>query len=155
MSKLYKLCTLICQKGIFHHFVSQYYNMLVLAFDCPTSLRFIYLFNSGLGHCTALLSTTAILKKQQYRPEWFLHSHIFLFYSKCLLQFLQHASLFFFVELQNKSYSQKIWKKCTQEHLSNALKSLSLQKKKMLSNSCHSKHPHSEKKQTKTKQRKH
>lgn len=24
MSKLYKLCTLICQKGIFHQFASQY-----------------------------------------------------------------------------------------------------------------------------------
>lgn len=87
MSK-YKLCTLIRQKGIFHHFASQYFNMLVLASDRPTSLLFIHLFNSGLIHCTALLSRTAILKKRQYRPSGFCIVIIFVFTMNAFFDFL-------------------------------------------------------------------
>lgn len=95
MSK-YKLCTLIRQKGIFHHFASQYCSMLVLAFNRRTSLLFIHLFNSGLVHCTALLSRTAILKKRRYHPSVFCIV-IFLFF--CMFCFFFTLNAFCFLNM--------------------------------------------------------
>lgn len=114
MSK-YKLCTLIRQR---HFPPSQYWSMLV-----PASPR--RLFQSGLVHCTAL-ERGGHFGKATMPSECFLHSHIFVFFVLFLFFLQWMPSVFstcftFFPRFNYKT--KKIWKKCTQEHLSNALKS--------------------------------
>ena len=116
--------------------------MLVLASDRPSSSLCIHLFISGLVHCTALLSKDGHFEVATSSSEWLLHSHIFVFTMNAFFRFLN--MLHFFLRLTTKQkYIQINEKKCTQEHLSNALKSLPLQK--MLSICPHLNHPHSRK----------